>query len=162
MSKVQTMPLEIWTDINGNAARTQFKGGTKYIRADAQATVEALQRERDEADKRSEQCRKDRAMVLNVKTTDGLTASEWLMRTAVAEQKAKDLQAALDAEREKVKAAKAEVWREAAMKYALWVGEDSEVPADPHLDGYERFEEYCHDRAALDATTPATKGSDGE
>jgi hypothetical protein len=42
MSKVQTMPLEIWTDINGNAARTQFKGGTKYIRADAQATVEAL------------------------------------------------------------------------------------------------------------------------
>lgn len=41
MSKVQTMPLAIWTDINGNAARTQFKGGTKYIRADAQATVEA-------------------------------------------------------------------------------------------------------------------------
>jgi chromosome segregation ATPase len=37
------MPLEIWTDINGNAARTQFKGGTKYIRADAQATIAALQ-----------------------------------------------------------------------------------------------------------------------
>jgi len=34
MSKVQTMPLEIWTDINGNATRTQFTGGVKYIRAD--------------------------------------------------------------------------------------------------------------------------------
>jgi Tfp pilus assembly protein PilN len=51
MSKVQTMPLEIWTDINGNAARTQFKGGTKYIRADAQATVESLQRELEHAKK---------------------------------------------------------------------------------------------------------------
>ena len=35
MSKAdEQMPLEIWTDINGNATRTQFKGGAKYIRAD--------------------------------------------------------------------------------------------------------------------------------
>ena len=34
MSEVEHMPLEIWTDINGNATRTQFKGGVKYIRAD--------------------------------------------------------------------------------------------------------------------------------
>ena len=34
MSEVEQMPLEIWTDINGNATRTQFKGGVKYIRAD--------------------------------------------------------------------------------------------------------------------------------
>ena len=27
------MPPEIWTDINGYAARTRFKGGVKYIRA---------------------------------------------------------------------------------------------------------------------------------
>ena len=27
------MPLEIWTDINGHATRTQFNGGVKYIRA---------------------------------------------------------------------------------------------------------------------------------
>lgn len=33
------MPLEIWTDINGNAARTQFKGGVKYIRADEVARL---------------------------------------------------------------------------------------------------------------------------
>lgn len=60
-----------------------------------------------------------------------------------------------------VRAIKAEVWKEAAMKYALWVGDDSEVPADPHLDGYERFEEYCHARATLDATTPATPTHNG-
>ena len=34
MSEVEQMPLEIWTDINGNATRTQFTGGVKYIRAD--------------------------------------------------------------------------------------------------------------------------------
>ena len=34
MSEDEQMPLEIWTDINGNATRTQFKGGVKYIRAD--------------------------------------------------------------------------------------------------------------------------------
>ena len=27
------MPLEIWTDINGHATRTQFNGGVRYIRA---------------------------------------------------------------------------------------------------------------------------------
>lgn len=33
------MPDEIWTDINGNAAQTQFKGGTKYVRSDKAAPV---------------------------------------------------------------------------------------------------------------------------
>lgn len=30
----ERLPVEIWVDINGNATRTQFKGGVKYIRAD--------------------------------------------------------------------------------------------------------------------------------
>ena len=34
MSKAdEQMPLEIWTDINGHATRTQFNGGVRYIRA---------------------------------------------------------------------------------------------------------------------------------
>ena len=43
------MPLEIWTDINGNATRTQFKGGVKYIRADeCDRLREALQQALDD------------------------------------------------------------------------------------------------------------------
>ena len=41
MSEVEQMPLEIWTDINGNATRTQFKGGVKYIRADERDRLRA-------------------------------------------------------------------------------------------------------------------------
>lgn len=86
MSKVQTMPLEIWTDINGNAARTQFKGGTKYIRADAQATVEALQNERDEAIREH-----------------GKESGFWGRTCARLLDKRDKLQTALDAERERSK-----------------------------------------------------------
>jgi hypothetical protein len=41
VSEVEQMPLEIWTDINGNATRTQFKGGVKYIRADERDRLRA-------------------------------------------------------------------------------------------------------------------------
>ncbi len=44
--------------------------------------------------------------------------------------------------------AKAEVWREVAQKYALWIGDDSNYAADPQLDEYKRFEDYCDARAA--------------
>lgn len=45
MSEVEQMPLEIWTDINGNATRTQFKGGVKYIRADERDRLAELVRQ---------------------------------------------------------------------------------------------------------------------
>lgn len=54
--------------------------------------AEEAERERDEYADRYISARDDRAAVLNVKTTDGLTSSEWLMRTAVAER---DLKASL-------------------------------------------------------------------
>jgi hypothetical protein len=34
MTTKSEMPDEIWTDINGYAARSPYKGGTKYLRAD--------------------------------------------------------------------------------------------------------------------------------
>lgn len=151
-----------------NAIMQGYDEGQRRAKADAQATMEALQRERDEAIE-------DRYMLI---PESGDTPVTW-------EEAYNDAQAALDAAREKakndatayrklseqwnatdlelsqlqalVRVAKAEVWKEAAVKYALWVGEDSEVPADPHLDGYERFEDYCHDRAALDASDERRK-----
>ena len=144
----------------------------------ALSQVEALQRERDEADKRAEQCRKDRAMVLNVKTTDGLTASEWLLRTAVAEQKSKTLQSALDAEREKVKALEAELerckgWYKNCLDAETQLSQlQALVRALPVVEGpvkdedildnwesdritFEALRGLLEYRATLDATTPA-------
>lgn len=45
MTETQDMPDVIYTDINGNAARNEYKGSTKYIRADiADKLTEALER----------------------------------------------------------------------------------------------------------------------
>lgn len=50
-----------------------------------QGAVRALLRCLKKTEALAERRRKERAQVLNVKSTDGLTSSEWLMRTAKAE-----------------------------------------------------------------------------
>ena len=52
-----------------------------------------LEAELDRAWKKYEEARKDRAAVLDVDTTDGLSSSEWLLRTALAEKRVKKLEA---------------------------------------------------------------------
>lgn len=60
--------------------------------------------ELEAANIRADKAVQDRADVLNVKSTDGLTSSEWIMRTATAERKVKDLQAELERVRGLVRA----------------------------------------------------------
>lgn len=69
------------------------KGGDidVVIAADAQQAVERLERELMEANDRADRAVKDRAAVLDVKTKEGMTCSEWLMRTAKAEKEVDDL-----------------------------------------------------------------------
>lgn len=58
---------------------------------DLKQQLAAMAQERDEAERRAERLFRDRFTLLNVKTIDGLSASEWIMRTATAEGKAKEL-----------------------------------------------------------------------
>lgn len=55
--------------------------------------VELLRKENEQLHTTHDRLRRDRAEVLNVKTADGLTSSEWLMRTAKAEAEVKRLRA---------------------------------------------------------------------
>ena len=57
----------------------------------AEKKVERLERELTEANERADRAVKDRAAVLDVKTKEGLSCSEWLMRTAKAEKDVADL-----------------------------------------------------------------------
>lgn len=64
--------------------------------------VGKLQGELEEARRDCERMRDERAAVLNVKTTDGLTASEWIARTGVAERDLARARGEVDALREKM------------------------------------------------------------
>lgn len=55
--------------------------------------VELLRKENEQLHVTRDRLRRERAEVLDVKTTDGLTSSEWLVRTAKAEAEAKRLRA---------------------------------------------------------------------
>ena len=55
----------------------------------------ALQAQLAAEQQRADRAVKDRSDVLDVKTKEGLSCSEWLMRTAIAERKVKGLQAQL-------------------------------------------------------------------
>ena len=57
--------------------------------------IETLQAQLVAEQQRADRAVKDRSDVLDVKTKEGLSCSEWLMRTAIAERKAKDLEAQL-------------------------------------------------------------------
>lgn len=65
------------------------------------ARIADLEAENEEAWTKYEQARRDRADALNVKTKEGLGASEWLMRTGKAERRI----AELEAERDEIKRA---------------------------------------------------------
>ena len=57
--------------------------------------IETLQAQLVAEQQRADRAVKDRSEVLDVKTKEGLSCSEWLMRTATAERKVKGLQAQL-------------------------------------------------------------------
>ena len=57
--------------------------------------IETLQAQLVAEQQRADRAVKDRSDVLDVKTKEGLSCSEWLMRTAIAERKAKDLESQL-------------------------------------------------------------------
>ena len=193
MSKVQTMPLEIWTDINGNAARTQFKGGTKYIRADAQATVEALQAQLQEGevayhkvgeynDHLKQQVEALRRELEHAKKMEAV-------QKEVADNQTwhvRELRAALDAEREKVKNTE-KAYQEKARLWIEQTGALTQLQAlvravsdtmEPFRKSMAKLDEvdtlatrriaeadayYCAQRVltTLDALTPAGGGQDG-
>lgn len=56
---------------------------------DAIAHIRSLEKEIEEARKSYERVQKDRAALLDIKSTDGLSSSEWVMRTAKAEAEVK-------------------------------------------------------------------------
>ena len=59
------------------------------------AQLATLQAQLVAEQQRADRAVKDRSDVLYVKTKEGLSCSEWLMRTAIAERKVKDLEAQL-------------------------------------------------------------------
>lgn len=63
--------------------------------ADAQRAIDDLKAQLADEQQRADRAVKDRSEVLDVKTKEGLSCSEWLMRTATAERKVKDLEAQL-------------------------------------------------------------------
>ena len=62
---------------------------------DLEAQLATLQAQLADEQQRADRAVKDRSEELDVKTKGGLSCSEWLMRTAIAERKAKDLKAQL-------------------------------------------------------------------
>lgn len=60
---------------------------------DLRERIATLEAENTEMEKRCDRLYKDRYDLLGVKSTDGLSSSEWLMRTATAEGKVKVLEA---------------------------------------------------------------------
>lgn len=77
-----------------NDAPANYENAFMYWHERAMAadqTVERLERELMEANDRADRAVKDRAAVLDVKTKEGMTCSEWLMRTAKAEKEVDDL-----------------------------------------------------------------------
>mgnify|MGYP000938616492 FL=1 len=159
---------EIVVDDEGNyCGLIPSENGSVVKYADAQATVEALQRERDEANLYRDQARANQESLAACVDRDV--------------RKIKDLQAALDAEREKVKGL-----HEITKVICAHCCEPMEIPSkavlqtqltqlkalvrdfieawdhdgEPNAVAYEGVVERA--RATLDATTPATKGGDGE
>jgi hypothetical protein len=61
--------------------------------ANQQAAVASVLAKLEDAELRCDRSRAERAAVLSVKTTDGLTSSEWLLRTALAEERAEKAEA---------------------------------------------------------------------
>ena len=101
--------------------------------------IETLQAQLVAEQQRADRAVKDRSDVLDVKTKEGLSCSEWLMRTAIAERKAKDLEAQL----QQVEQANARL-REALQPFAeRW--EYFERTKHPSGDPWPEHLEYADD-----------------
>ncbi len=74
---------------------TPSEAGNVVLHADAQRALDALQAQLAAEQHRADRAVQDRRDVLDVKTKEGMSCSEWLMRTATAERQVNELKAQL-------------------------------------------------------------------
>lgn len=96
---VDPLDERIMKDIEEMCSPERIGHEISILRQELEATADLMCRaidERDEARREAVKLRREREMLLDVRSKDGLLSSEWLMRTALAEARANHLRKELD------------------------------------------------------------------